>query len=295
MKSLIRTINSILKHPLNQNNKIEAFVRFFKWQIGSRLVPGPALFHWLGCAFVVVKPGEHGFTQNIYCGLQELEDMAYILHVVTPDDVFVDIGANIGAYTLLACVMKGAKGHAFEPVPETFQRLVFNLKINDAFDKVEAHNLGLADKADELFFTSSLNTTNHVVTKANSSQDAIRVKVKRLDDILDISPTIIKIDVEGYETFVLNGMTVSLDNPNLHSVIIELNGSGRRYGVQDDDIVKKMLAHGFFMYHYLPFERDLRPIDELPGTGNVLFIRSREFVTARIKQAEKFIIEKHVL
>ena len=81
-------------------------------------------------ARVVVRTGETGFTGNIYCGLDEFQDMAFLLHALRKEDLFVDIGANVGSYTLLACSAIGAKGYCVEPVPSTYHRLMVNIRYN---------------------------------------------------------------------------------------------------------------------------------------------------------------------
>ena len=63
-------------------------------------------------------------TGNIYCGLAKFADMAFVLHVLRAGDLFVDIGANAGAYTLLASSVTGAKTTCFEPAPATYARLL---------------------------------------------------------------------------------------------------------------------------------------------------------------------------
>ena len=64
----------------------------------------------------------------------------------SPADLFVDVGANVGSYTLLACSVRGARGICFEPVPLTYQRLLDNLRLNDMTERVRAFNLGLSDR-----------------------------------------------------------------------------------------------------------------------------------------------------
>lgn len=100
--SLLNTLKFIANHPLNRKQRLHALLGFLKWQIGSRLVPGQVVYNWVNGARIIVRPGEHSLTQNIYCGLMEFSDMAYVLHVLKPEDLFVDIGANVGSYTILA-------------------------------------------------------------------------------------------------------------------------------------------------------------------------------------------------
>jgi|CXWL01.1.fsa_nt_gi FkbM family methyltransferase len=287
--SLYKTLKFIVKHPLNNGKKIIALLEYMKWQIGSRLVPGDVIYHWVNDSKFIARVGERGVTQNIYCGLHEFHEMAYVLHVLNSQDIFIDIGANAGSYTILACAVSGAMGFCFEPIPSTYQRLVSNIKLNDLSDRVKSYNMGLADKEGDLLFTSTLDTINHVVIENEQTIDAISVKVFPLDTVLaGVSPSLIKIDVEGLETRVINGMLRTLENPSLHSIIMELNGSGGRYGFTDDAIIKKMLDFGFRMYRYEPFDRKLKLVlKNRENLGNVLFLRNEEFINHRIANAPR--------
>jgi FkbM family methyltransferase len=288
--SLFSLLKIILEHPLNKNQQVKALLRFIKWQVGSRLVPGEIIYHWVNDARFIVRPGETGLTQNIYCGLYDFSEMAYVLHVLNSEDLFIDIGANAGSYTILACAVKGAVGICFEPVPSTYRRLVNNLKLNDLLDHVKPYNIGLADTEGDLLFTSGLDTSNHMVGMSEARNDAIKVKVFPLDQVIaGASPTLIKMDVEGLETLVIKGMHRTLDNPSLHSVIMELNDSGLRYGFDDETIVKSMLGFGFRMYTYEPFSRELSPLLAKNNlSANTLFLRNIDLINQRLLSAPRF-------
>ena len=129
--SAINTLNHLINHPLNKHARLSAVKRFLKWQIGSRILPGPAVIPWLNDSSFIASNGETGLTGNIYCGLHEFEDMAFIIHCLRKEDLFFDIGANVGSYTILAGAVCGAEVVSFEPVPSTFARLRHNIKIND--------------------------------------------------------------------------------------------------------------------------------------------------------------------
>jgi FkbM family methyltransferase len=279
----------IIEHPLNKGRITKALLNYVKWQIGSRLVPGEVIYPWVNGTRFIVRPGERGLTLNIYCGLHEFYDMAYVLHVVNSEDFFIDVGANVGSYTLLACGVKGANGYCFEPIPSTFQRLINNLKINDLLQKVNAYNIGLADKEGELVFTSGLDTMNHAISEGESAEYGIKVKVLPLDMVLeDVSPSVIKIDVEGLETLVIEGMVRTLNNPSLHSVIVELNGSNKRYGFDDECIIEKMKGFGFKMYAYNPYWRVLTPLSTKNRlSNNTLFLRYEDFIYNRLSCAPR--------
>ncbi|MEJ7626598.1 MAG: FkbM family methyltransferase [Ferruginibacter sp.] len=79
-----------------------------------------------------------GATGNIYMGLHEFPDMGFLLHFLRSEDLFFDIGSNIGSYTILASGQVGAKTFAFEPVPSTFSALHKNILANNLESIVRA-------------------------------------------------------------------------------------------------------------------------------------------------------------
>ncbi len=287
--ALAHTIRFILAHPINRGRRPQALARFLAWQVRSRVVRGPVVYPWVNGSKFIVRSGETGLTGNIYCGLHEFADMAYVLHTIGTDDVFVDIGANVGSYTILACAARGARGFCFEPVPATFERLRANLELNDIAGRVAALNVGVSDEAGALAFTAGENACNHVLASDEQAAGAVRVEVVPLDTALgDAEPTMIKIDVEGFETRVLRGADATLRKPSLHSVIMELNGSGRRYGFADADVVATMAEYGFSTCAYDPFTRELRDLGGgRADGGNTLFVRDLPRVRARLSAAPK--------
>ena len=290
--SVLNTINIIkfiTTHPLNRDHKLQAIIRFAKWQIGSRLAPGVIAFDWINGSKFLVRAGETGLTGNIYTGLHEFPDMAFLLHVLRKEDLFIDVGANVGSYTILACSAIGARGYAFEPVPRTYKRLVDNIRLNHLENRVECLNIGVGREQGRLAFTSHMNTENHALASGEQGDGAIDVEVSTLDAVLrDESPALMKIDVEGFETPVLEGAVETLKKPTLHSVIMELNGCGSRYGFDESRILKTMLDHGFKTFSYNPLDRTLVNLQgKNLKSGNTLFIRDESAVLERLKNSPK--------
>ena len=285
---LTKTLRYILNHPLNRPHRVAAMKRFVNWQFGSRMVPGAVLIDWVDDAKMMIRPGDHGLTGNIYCGLQEFEDMSYLLNVTTPEDLFIDVGANAGAYSILACKARGAKGHCYEPVPSTFETLKSNLNVNDLAEQVKAMNVGIADKEGTLRFHSDLNCENRVLAEGENPSNSIDVPVHSLDSLLEgLNPTILKVDVEGFEGAVVEGADSVLSNPSLHSIIIELRGHGAKFGFDEDAVLKKLLDYGFSSREYDPFTRDLRNLNGLnTEVGNTLLTRNEDLVMSRLEQAD---------
>jgi len=226
--------------------------------------------------------GLSGATGNLYCGLMEYSDMGFLLHFLRSDDLFVDIGANIGVYTILASAEVKANTISIEPIPSTFKSLVDNININNLQDKVQVMNIGLGGNVGKLNFTKSLDCINHVALP--NDLDTIEVSIYPLDAILPeaITPILIKIDVEGFETEVLKGAEKTLSNDDLKVIIIELNGSGKRYDFDDTTIHDKLLSYGFKPYSYNPKIKRLLALDTYTS-HNTIYLRDIQFVENRIE------------
>lgn len=278
------TLKFIYNHPFNRDNKLGGVIRFLKWQLNCKLNPYPIVYQYTEKTKFLIWKGLTGATGNIYCGLLEYFDMSFLLHLLRPDDVFFDIGANVGAYTLLASGEVGAKTISVEPVPSTFKYLSDNILINKLEKKVELLNIGLGNNFGTIRFTKSLDTVNHVATEGEA--DTIDVTIKKMDEITTLIPLLIKIDVEGFETEVLKGAKNILSNENLKAIIIELNGSGNRYGYDEQLIHKNLLSLGFQTYKYDPFNREITPIPSY-GNHNTIYIRDENFVKDRVGNSRK--------
>lgn len=238
---------------------------------------------------LIVEPGMTGATGNIYCGLHEYEDMALAMHLLRPGDLFVDIGANIGSYSLLAAAA-GSEVLAFEPIPTTFEALVRNIRFNDLENKIEARNMGLASEASTLEFTAGLDTVNHVVFETGEEEDHISVLVDTLDRCLgERQPSVIKIDVEGFETPVLKGAEKALESDGLLALIVELNGSGARYDFDEQTLHDGLLSRGFATFSYDPAARELVSLSrQRSASGNTVYARHLDRLTKRLKSAPRY-------
>lgn len=110
-----RSVCHYLNHPLGKLDRKDTLLRMFRWQIGSRLLGQPCAMPFVNGIRLLVRKGMRGATGNIYVGLMEFEDMAFVLHFLRNDDVFIDVGANVGVYSILAA-SRGADVVAMEPV-----------------------------------------------------------------------------------------------------------------------------------------------------------------------------------
>jgi len=290
LKQIFRYINN---HPLAGKHRLKAYGKFLQWQVGQFISPGEKKIAFTDKTWLSVKKGMAGATGNIYTGLHEFSDMAFLLHLLRKDDLFADIGANIGSYTVLAAGQVGAKAICFEPLPATFRQLEKNISINHLERLVTAYNKGVGSTKTTLLFTSSYDTVNHVVAAAenNVATNAVEVEVLPLDDVLKEAavPLLVKIDVEGFETEVIKGMKRTLADQNLKAIIIELNGSGGRYGYDESLIHQTFMEQGFQPYLYDAFKRVFTAVTGY-GSHNTLYLRDMDFINERIQTAGKVVV-----
>ncbi|WP_438968734.1 FkbM family methyltransferase [Nonlabens sp.] len=215
---------SYLLHPLNKNIKIKLYAD----SILSKLILD-------------------GFEQK---------ELDFLKVNLSTGDTFIDIGSNIGLFSLVASEVVGNTGKviAFEPNPKTYSRLLENIKLND-IKNIITYNLGLSDSEKELDFHISNNgydAWNSFAAEPSKLQENIRVKVQTLDSQirhLDAKKIkLLKIDVEGWEKFVLNGGSNFLENNN-PILIIEFgedNTLNANYHVQEIFKIMEDLGYAWF-------------------------------------------------
>jgi FkbM family methyltransferase len=290
MQAIRRTVRFLFNHPLTRNNKISALWRFFKWQLVTRMFPFPFVHPFVENSKLLVSRSMTGATGNVYAGMHEFEDMAFVLHMLRPGDVFGDIGANIGSYTILASGVARAQSITIEPIPSTFSNLKNNVSINNIESLVTLHNCGLGKEHGQLLFTESYDTINHVISKEEAKDiKTIEVPIRTMEELFTAKrPVLVKMDVEGFEMSVLQGGHAILKDPQLKAMIVELNGSCHRYGIKEEDIHQLLLSYGLSPYSYLPFERKLKKLDTFDAGGNTIYVREEKWIQDRLSSARQF-------
>ena len=254
------------------------------------MLRAPAQMPFINGKVLVVSRGMHGATQNIYTGLSDFSDCAFLLHLLREADLFVDIGSNVGVYTVLASACAGASSIAIEPIPQAFSSLCANIRANAIDDRATPQNIGLGRESEMLRFTVEGDCMNRVITEEHWTGPSIDVPVRTLDSVLaGQSPTLLKLDVEGWESEVLAGAALTLGNPSLVALIVEMDGSNVSFNPNEEAVHACLLSNGFAPFAYAPFKRSLTPLPSKNfGESNTLYLRDLERIEARLSSAPPF-------
>ncbi len=153
-------------------------------------------------------------SPHIYCGAFEWEEREWLLNELKPGDVFYDIGANVGYFTLLAAEICGKNGQvvSFEPVKETFASLSENVQLNPQLQNIQLLNYAVSDKeGDQNIYIpeNGKDAWNSMAVKPdeNHSVEVIRTTCPDLlfKNRQIQAPGVVKIDVQGWELHVIEG------------------------------------------------------------------------------------------
>ncbi len=283
----VQSIREIVDHPRNRGRKFNAVVRYLKWNVGRRLMSDAEYLIEVapGCS-VLLSNRENYATLAYCCGLYDHEEMSFMLALFRPGDVFGDFGSNVGVYSAIAA-KAGASVIAVEPVPDTFARLERNFALNGITGR--AVNCGLGAAEQKLRFTTELGGLNRVAAKGEPH--TCEIPVRRADDLcgeLDVAPLLVKVDVEGWELPLFEGARRLLSE-HVVAVIVEMNGSGRRFGFSDQDVDTLLRECGFATHRYDPESRRLTTAGSADRVGfNSLYLKvsALEFITSRLAQRQ---------
>lgn len=180
-------------------------------------------------------------------------ESTFIINNVNEKTVFVDVGANIGYFSLLAARQKARRVLAIEPIPATYDMLRRNIEHNLFVDVIEPLNIALGSKECAAKLVCSLGPKNHIVYEIDNVHrklPTIDINVTTLDNILtdrkDIDRIdIVKVDIEGAEYGFLQGARKTLETFE-PIIVMELEEHRlAKYNVMADHILTFMTDLGY--------------------------------------------------
>lgn len=205
-------------------------------------------FRGLTLRFRVSEPSEVSRIDSI---VEEAVFIDRMCAAVRPDDIFFDIGGNIGVVSLCVAGESGARVHAFEPEPRNATRLKDNAALNGLERRIEVHELaiGTGKGVAKLFVAGKEGCGLHSLVNSREGSIPITVPVLALDDAaneIGVLPNVVKVDVEGAEFEVLKGMQDLLRRGAVRDLFLEFHpGILREIGVDPASISNLLIRLGY--------------------------------------------------
>jgi FkbM family methyltransferase len=188
----------------------------------------------------------------------EKDEIQFLLDTLKEGDTFLDVGSNVGLFSLYASKKVGQNGQVicFEPTPITYSRLMENIHLNH-FANIEARNIGLSNEEGELKFYYSdagfdawnsfapdSRLKNHIVIQSSTLD-------LQLENVDKNRIKLVKIDVEGWEKFVIQGGKHFFKNyaPIVMVEFTEENTANAGYSIHE--IFTEMEDNGYQWYELI--------------------------------------------
>lgn len=193
--------------------------------------------------FFKAQRGVSNSSGIYYVGLMEYEEQRSLLQYVRSEDLFIDIGANIGTYSIPLSAYSGCTCIAFEPDADNYKNFSDNVRINLLNGRIKTEQMAIADYDGNIGFSSGMDAISHISTK-----DDFLVKCQSLDSYFNtnkVRPNIIKIDVEGFESLVISGFSTLTNGFKPQVILIELRGHGKAYGFNENEIFDYIIKLGY--------------------------------------------------
>jgi FkbM family methyltransferase len=199
-----------------------------------------------------------------------------------PDEIMVDVGANVGMYSIWAAMTRNVRVFAFEPESQNYALLYQNIVHNDLSRKVTGYCAALSDEIGfSLLYLSEFVAGSSVHTygaELNFKLEPRPSKVAQgcfattLDHLVATGvvplPNHIKIDVDGLEHKVLAGCRNVLAEPAVKSVLVEINTN-----LEEHRSLISLLENAGFAYSPDQVNRYIRKDGRFKGVGNYVFYR----------------------
>lgn len=215
----------------------------------KRLLPKEVV---VGETHLFLNPKDAAVSGALAFGVYEPYEVAFFTETIKPGMNIVDIGANIGYYTVMAAMKTGQSGHviSYEPESENYSFLKRNVDANN-LSNVRAVKMAIGDKVGtaKLYLTKNNKGTHSFANNRNDSENET-VNVDSLDHLLSAigveKVDVLKIDIEGYEPFAFDGMKETLAKNSDIIIFSEIYPKAiRRTGRDPLDLLKLFNEYGF--------------------------------------------------
>jgi len=291
--SIKKSINSLYSHPYNLNHPFWAILRWTKWNVKKRIYKGPWTEKIWGGKKSHFWPDS---DQSMYLArnwVMDWDEFNFIRKYISSSDNVIDVGANIGVYVIWVSQFLDERGKivAFEPDPVNYERLKAQINLN-RIKFARAEKMALSNKKGVLKMSSGKNGENHVVSgkQQKYSHKLNEVKCTILDSYVDKmgmeNIDFLKIDVEGFEKYVLEGAKNVLSSDCVDVVQLEVNNQSKKFQIEKTEGAKMLKKFGYDPFIY---RHEKNSIDRLSASSlsrknhiNVLFSKNVDKIGKKV-------------
>ena len=260
-------VDYIWTHPSNTGVRTRVLLRSTGFQIRGKAFHKRTLTRLGSTSSIWAYPSRHASAKFVYANPPDRPEQLAWKRTLKPGDLFVDVGANIGAYSIWAYEL-GAEVIALEPAPDTFRVLQDNIALNGYDATLVRAAAGSSEGVTR--FTVGKDAVNRV-----SADGETEVPVVTIDSLLrGRCAAGLKIDVEGFELDVLLGCSQALSERRIALIQLEWNSTSLiNFGTDRQPLAELLAANGYSLFR--PDNSGiLEPIADI-GFGPDVFARPR--------------------
>jgi FkbM family methyltransferase len=245
-------VRTILKrtwnHPSNRDRRARAVGAAVAWQVEKRVLRRPRDVPYFGFQLRCYPDSQSASNVIYFTPRFNPAEMDFITAYLRPGDGFLDVGANIGTYALLARSVVGPDGwvDGFEPHPVAAERFRENVDRN-GLTNVTVHQAAVGQTPGQVAFVAGDDVSNRVASSFDAGKRTVDVEVVTLDQELgDRTYAMGKLDVEGFETAALRGARGHLvaGDPPVWQLEM-LDHQLRKAGTSRAELVGLLGEHGY--------------------------------------------------
>lgn len=261
-------VQRVVDHPANRGHALGAVSHYLTCEIRARITGKPVVVKLGDRSSVLAYLHRGGSWRAVIGNPPDAPEMRAWRRILRHDDLFVDVGAHVGLYTLWA-LDADASVIAIEPNPDAVGQLRANLALNDFTGEVVEAAVGATPG--RMAMTGEDLLRQRLVLDGSASSTAVTVDVRVLDDVLgDRVVRGLKIDVEGAERLVLEGASRLLSDGRVDVMQLEWNDCSVGLLGEDREPLARMLEDlGYVLAR--PDDNGVLHAEARPGFGADVF------------------------
>lgn len=246
----LSTLRNVFSHPANRAHRLSAIARSIAWQLDKRVLGRTRAIPYHGQKLLLFPDSEQSSAVVYFDGWPDFWEMKFLARYLRAGDCVLDIGANVGVYTIFMAGLVAVSGQvfAFEPDPDSRQRLELQVKLN-GLTSVAIEPYAVSDQTGEIGFSrGGSSATRHIVRAVGSALPEQRSEVRSIA-LDDWEPwpkcDLIKIDIEGAEPLAFLGASHRLRESPPPVILMELAGYSKSYGYESEAVMDMLAQYGY--------------------------------------------------